>query len=59
MKSLRGKRMKPVPCREIAGESGEDCVGHRKGLARFRAEVHWCFSRSVVNVNWVLGEDCR
>ena len=58
MKSLKGKRMKPVVCREIAAASAEDRLGHRKGLCWFRCEVQWCFSRYIVNVNWVLGEDC-
>ena len=50
--------MKPVSCRKIAAESGEDRSGHRKGLCWFRSEIQWCFLRFVVNVNWVLGEDC-
>ena len=51
MKSLRGKRMKPVSCRKIAAGLGEDGSGHRKGLGLFRSEVQWCFLRFVVNVN--------
>ena len=51
--------MKPVSCRKIAAELGEDWSGHRKGLCWFRSEIQWCFLRFVVNVNWVLGEDCR
>ena len=50
--------MKPVSCRKIAAQLAEDQSRHRKGRFGFRGETVWCFLRFVVNVNWVLGEDC-
>ena len=45
MKSLRGKRMKPVHCVEIAAAHVEGVCWHREGQLALEAEgsgVSWC-----------------